>query len=197
MNNLKKLGRKLINAIVISAIVCATATSYAKGMAADTGKAFSPYVDSKGNIKLPDDFRRTMVHLGTWFVPEGDAGGFHDVYADATAVDGYRSTGKWPDGATIVKELRVSASGNYTTGKGVSHATKEIKQWFVMVKDTKGRFPNNSSWGDSWGWALIKTGDTTKNVSTNYKTDCLGCHIPAQSTDWIYVEGMSTLSPLK
>ncbi len=157
-------------------------------------KAFSPYVDDKGNIKLPDDFRRTMVHLGTWFVPEGDAGGFHDVYADATAVDDYRSTGKWPDGATIVKELRAATSGNYTTGKGVSHATNQIKQWFVMVKDTKGRFQNNPSWGDGWGWALIKMNDISKNASANYKTDCLGCHVPAQNTDWIYIEGMPTLS---
>lgn len=190
-------SKKLLFLVAVSLAVCATTSIYAQSVSTNDVKAFSPYVDGTGNIKLPDDFRRTMVHLGTWFVPEGDASGFHDTYADQNAVDVYRETGKWPDGATLVKELRHSVSGNYTTGKGVSHAGKDIKQWFVMVKDTQGRFSKNPSWGDGWGWALIKTGDTAKNVSTNYKTDCLGCHIPAQSTDWIYVEGMPTLSPLK
>jgi hypothetical protein len=40
---------------------------------------FSPYVDASGNISLPDDFRTTMVHLGSWFVPEGGASGFQGV----------------------------------------------------------------------------------------------------------------------
>jgi hypothetical protein len=42
-------------------------------------KSSSPYVDAKGNISLPKDFRTSMVHLGSWFVPSGDASGFHDV----------------------------------------------------------------------------------------------------------------------
>lgn len=159
-------------------------------------KIFSPNVDAKGNIQLPKDFRRTMVHLGTWFVPEGGASGFHDVYAEASAVDGYRRTGKWPDGATIVKELRDQQTGSYTTGN-VSHASEVIKQWFVMVKDTQGRFSNNSSWGDGWGWALIKPENKKNNISVNYKADCLGCHVPAKGTDWIYVEGMPTLTSKK
>ncbi|MFT5163042.1 MAG: hypothetical protein ACI9FJ_001623 [Alteromonadaceae bacterium] len=30
----------------------------------------------------------------------------------------------------------------------VSSATGSIKQWFVMIKDTKGRFKDNPVWGD-------------------------------------------------
>lgn len=191
MNINKKVNKLLFGALFALLAGCITLVH---AEVAPSSTPFSSYVDDKGNIVLPPDFRRTMVHLGSWFVPEGDASGFHDVYADASAVDGYRSTGKWPDGSTIVKELRPAASGNYTTGKGVSHATQEIKQWFVMVKDTQGRFQGNQSWGDGWGWALIKPDDTKKNVSANYKKDCMGCHIPAQKTDWIYTEGMPTLT---
>ena len=151
-------------------------------------------VDAKGQISLPNDFRRTMVHLGSWYVPEGAASGFHDVYADPATVDEYRKTGKFRDGATIVKELRHATTGQFTTGNNVSHANNEIKQWFVMVKDTKNRFSNHPNWGNGWGWALIKTDDTTKNVSTDYKSDCMGCHTPAQKNDWIYVEGLPTLT---
>ena len=158
---------------------------------------FSPYVDKSGNISLPKDFRKTMTHLGSWFVPDGGASGFHDVYTEPDSVSIYRKTGKFPDGATLIKELRTSTSGDYTTGKNVSYATSTVKQWFVMIKDTKGRFTNNPTWGDGWGWALIKTNNTKKNVTTNYHTECLGCHMPAKKTDWIYIEGYPTLSKPK
>ena len=156
--------------------------------------SFSPYVDKSGNISLPKDFRTSMTHLGSWLVPEGGASGFHDVYTEADSVRIYRDTGKFPDGATLIKELRSSTSADYSTGKNVSYATSDIKQWFVMIKDTQGRFSNNPAWGDGWGWALIKTSNTQKSVTTNYRTECLGCHMPAKKTDWIYIEGYPTLS---
>lgn len=163
-------------------------------VAADSSSSsFSPYVDAKGNISLPKDFRLSMAHLGSWFVPTGDASGFHDVYTEPESAQTYRDTGKFPDGATLIKELRSSLSGDYTTGTNVSYATATIKQWFVMVKDTQGRFKNNPSWGSGWGWALIKTDNTLKNVSTDYQADCITCHIPAKKNDWIYVEGYPTL----
>ena len=155
---------------------------------------FSPYVDNSGNISLPKDFRKNMTHLGSWFVPEGGASGFHDVYTEAGNVRIYRETGKFPDGATLVKELRVSTAADYTTGKNVSYATNTVKQWFVMIKDTQGRFKNNPVWGDGWGWALIKPDNTQKSVTTNYRTECLACHMPAKNTDWVYIEAYPTLS---
>lgn len=156
--------------------------------------SFSAYVDKQGNISFPKDFRISMVHLGSWFVPEGEASGFHDVYTEAETAQYYRQHKKFPDGATLVKELRSSKSKDYTTGNNVSYATGNIKQWFVMIKDAKSRFPNNPMWGDGWGWALFKTADTSKSASNDYKADCLGCHIPAKKTDWVYIEGYPTLT---
>jgi hypothetical protein len=181
---LKKLGRS------IACVVILGVGSFSV-MADDT---FSPYVDSNGNISFPLDFRTNMVHLGSWFVPSGGASGFHDVYTEKNSVEVFRKTGKFPDGAVLVKELRASKSGSYTTGKGVNYATNDIKQWFVMVKDVKGRFANNPLWGDGWGWALYKPGNKAKNVATDYKTDCLGCHVPAKDKDWIYTEAYPTLN---
>jgi len=159
---------------------------------ADDG--FSPHVDDEGNIHFPEGFRTSMVHLGSWFVPEGDASGFHDVYTEKETVEAFRKTGKFPDGATLVKELRSSNAGTYTTGPSVSYATDGLKQWFVMIKDAKGRFADNPLWGDGWGWALYKPDDKAKNVATNYKIDCLGCHVPAKANDWVYTEAYPTLS---
>lgn len=156
---------------------------------------FSSYVDQKGNISFPEGFRTSMVHLGSWFVPEGDASGFHDVYTELESVITYRMTGKFLDGATLVKELQASAAGTYATGLGVRHAkTEGLKQWFVMIKDAKGRFGDDPRWGDGWGWALFKPNAKGKNAATNYQVDCLGCHVPAREKDWVYTEAYPTLN---
>ena len=154
---------------------------------------FSPYVDAIGNIGFPQGFRSSMVHLGSWFVPEGGASGFHDVYTEKESVEAYRRTGKFPDGATIVKELRVAQAGDFTTGQGVSYATSGLKQWFVMIKDSKNRFADNPLWGEGWGWALYKPDNPGKNIATDFRTNCLGCHVPAKDRDWIYTEAYPTL----
>jgi len=181
-------------AVSLTAVLFTMALLTHAGIAMADKANFSLYVDKSGNITLPDDFRLSMIHLGSWFVPEGEASGFHDVYTEPETARAYRKTGKFPDGATLVKELRPSTTSNYTTGKNVSHATSDVKQWFVMIKDTKGRFADNPVWGDGWGWALIKTDSSSRSVTANYRTECLPCHMPAKNTDWIYVEGYPTLS---
>lgn len=179
---------------VIFAFVLLSSASMVSGQ---NNERFSPYVDSSGNISSPVDYRATMVHMGSWFVPDGEASGFHDVYTEKETVDAFRKTGKFPDGATLVKELRASEASDYSTGQGV-HRSTAIKQWFVMVKDTENRFNSNPLWGDGWGWALFKpTADKTiadtKNVAADYKKDCLGCHVLAKDNDWVYTEAYPTL----
>lgn len=184
-----KIKAALAALSVASAILVSAAVSHI-AVAQDS---FSPYVDAEGNISFPEGFRTSLVHMGSWFVPEGGASGFHDVYTEKESVEAYRATGEFPDGATIVKELRASDAGEYTTGSNVSFATSGLKQWFVMIKDTEGRFSDNPLWGDGWGWALYKPDDQATNVAADYKVDCLGCHVPARDTDLIYVEAYPTL----
>ena len=33
-----------------------------------------------------------------------------------------------------------------------------------------------------------------KQVTTDYKKDRLGCHIPAKATDWAYIQGYPVLT---
>ena len=184
---------KLTKTKILSAAVLIASLVGASNLPVMAQDPFSPIVDEKGNISFPNDFRISMVHLGSWFVPEGGASGFHDVYTEKASAEAYRKTGKFPDGTTLVKELRASKAGSYTTGQNVSYATADLKQWFVMVKDTQGRFAENPIWGDGWGWALFKPDNASVNVAKDYKTDCLGCHIPAKDKDWIYTEAYPTL----
>ena len=73
---------------------------------------FSPYVDGDGNIRFPSGFRTSMIHLGSWFVPDGGASGFHDVFTEKETVEAFRNSGQFPDGATLVKELRASETAD-------------------------------------------------------------------------------------
>ena len=80
--------------------------------AEENQSTFSAFVDDKGTISLPKDFRKTMAHLGSWFVPKGDASGFHDVYTQQADIVAYRASGKFPDGAILIKELRAATTAN-------------------------------------------------------------------------------------
>ena len=156
--------------------------------------ALGKYVDKDGSIRLPEDYRLKWTHLGSWYVEgkNGEAGEVHDVYTEPETVAAFQNTGKWPAGATIVKEIRAGEKGKMTTGS--VNWDGQIKQWFVMVKGTSDRtFPENPNWGLGWGWGLYSIDSPKKNISTDYKLDCRGCHIPAKQTDWVYTHGYPTL----
>jgi hypothetical protein len=91
----------------------------------------------------------------------------------------------------LVKEVFEATTGPMTTGT-VSHA-QTLKGWFVMVRDSKNTHPGNKLWGDGWGWSWFDASNPTKTASTDYKANCLGCHVPAQGTEWIYVNGYPPL----
>lgn len=159
-------------------------------LAAQTAASgFSPYVDEKGNIALPKDYRTEFLYIGTFSVAstkEKEAAELHNVYTRREDWIAYQKDKKWPDGSILVKEVYEASSENLTTGRS-SWASK-IKVWFVMVKDTTGRFPDNESWGDGWGWQLFEGKDSTKRASEDYRSDCRVCHLPARKTDWLYLD---------
>ncbi|MCA9810550.1 MAG: cytochrome P460 family protein [Candidatus Dadabacteria bacterium] len=184
-----KIELSLITTGVITIMVLITAYSAAP----QVNDSFSPYVDLDGQITLPTNFKENWTFLGAWTLPGNKDDGMHIVYTEPGVVKKFKETGnRFPDGAVLIKEVRSIKSEAMTTGANVIHAENETL-WFVMIKDTKGRFSDNPNWGDGWGWALFNAGDPSRNVSTSYKKDCLGCHIPAKQTDWIYTRGYPVL----
>jgi hypothetical protein len=180
-------------ALSVFIVALCVGTQDGKGQQSQPAATPGKYVDKDGTIRLPEDYRLKWTHLGSWYV-EGEkkaSDGLHDVYAEPEAVRAFQNTGKWPQGATIVKEIRASREGKMTTGN--AHWDGQIIQWFVMVKDTNHTFAGNPNWGRGWGWALYSIDDPKKNTSTDYKIDCIGCHVPAQETDWIFTHGYPTL----
>lgn len=181
--------------IILVALFMMPVTLGIQAVFAQSTNDFSPYVDADGKITIPMNYR-SWQFLGTWAVAPDEDGavgskGFHNVYTQPETVAAFRSTGKFPDGAVLVKELIKATTDDMTTGE-ISYAA-ETEGWFIMIKDTQGRFNGNALWGDGWGWALFNADDPATTVTENYKDDCIACHVPAENDDWIYVRGYPEL----
>ena len=164
-----------------------TLTAWAGGPTPLDG--FDRFVRPDGSFHFPGPSARDgLAHLGSWFVPEGDARGFHHVYTQPEALTAFRETGAFPDGAVLLKEIVRHRVGDYTTGRNVASAA-DTAQWFLMVKDKAGRFPNHPLWQEGWGWALFEARAPTVNATKSFAADCQGCHLPARGTDWVYMQG--------
>jgi hypothetical protein len=186
--------------VVVLALVIALSYHEVKSQGATSFSGFD-LVDKTGNIRKPDGYRDHYQILGAFSIlnaipmapgPSEKGTDFHYTYASPGTAEYYRKTGKFPDGAVLVKEVFGTDHGKLTTGD--AYWASGTKQWFVLIKNEKGRYPGNPLWGDGWGWALFKSDAPDKQVATDYKRDCLGCHIPARATDWIYVQGYPVLS---
>jgi len=186
-------------AAVVAVVLAVTAGALALAMPvgqAQTADGFQIAVDGDGAIRLPAvDFRKDWVALGSWAVaaePDTQGSqGIHVVYTQPESVASYRKDGKFPDGAILIKELFTTTTDSMTTGT-VSRVDETVG-WFVMIKDSANRYPDNKLWGDGWGWAFFDAQDRVKTKSTDYTADCLECHVPAQNNDWVYVEGYPVL----
>lgn len=163
-------------------------------------------VDSDGKLRVPEGYRTSFQLLGSWASAKDDGPGsaeLHVVYADPSVIGAYRESGHFPDGAVLVKEVFAAATGQMTTGV-ISRADK-LLGWFVMVRDRKGAHSPSETWGDGWGWAWFDASDPTKasrnlptkdgipKATSDYRDNCLPCHAPAKSTEWVYVDGYPPL----
>lgn len=151
-------------------------------------------VDAIGNLSVPIGYRSSYRYLGAWAVAAEQTKGsaeLHVVYASPGATAAYNDSGRFPDGTVLVKEVFEAVTADMTTGT-VSYQNT-LKGWFVMVKDSKNSFPDNKLWGNGWGWAWFDAATPLKTTSTDFQSDCLSCHVPAQETDWIYVNGYPDL----
>jgi hypothetical protein len=168
--------------------------AYGQMGATATDPAAKAVVDPNGNLRVPADYRTSYQFLGSWAVADGvgqSPSQIHVVYASPGTIAGYRKDKRFPDGSVLVKEVFRAATGPMKTGT-VSRA-QTLKGWFVMVKESKDTRPDNTLWGDGWAWSWFDADNPLKTTSTNYRVNCLPCHVPARATDWIYVQGYPPL----
>src|SRR5262249_36676007 len=138
----------LVSLIAVATVVLALRSSAADGrsdlrMSRADGQQ-ETVVDVQGNLHVPSTYRATYEFLGTWAIATDKGVGsreLHIAYATPGTTAGYQTSGHFPDGTVLIKEVYETATAPMTTG-AVSHA-QNLKGWFVMVKDTKDSHPAN------------------------------------------------------
>jgi hypothetical protein len=177
-----------------AAMVIFGVVAVAGAAAVSTSLAQPAGVVTGDKLRVPDNYRMTYESLGAWAVAADSGVGskeMHDVYASPGAIAAFKKSRSWQDGTVLVKEVFATDTAKMTTGT-VSHASK-LKGWFVMVRDSKNSHTGSKLWGDGWGWSWFDAGKPTMTTSTDYRSDCQGCHIPAKATQWIYSQGYPVL----
>jgi hypothetical protein len=153
-------------------------------------------VEAETQLRVPSvDYRKDWVNLGTFSVladkPADGAKQMHVVYTERKNLDKYLESGRFPDGTVLVKDVFAAKTEALTTGTASYPGT--LAGRFVLFKDDAGKYRGSPRFGDGWGWAFYEGTETTRTVTTDFKTDCLGCHEPARATDLVYVQGYPVL----
>jgi Cytochrome P460 len=181
----QKMSMRIFAAAALA--VAAAAVAWAQD------KAKSQSVEAETVLQVPAvDYRKEWVQLGTFSVladkPADGAKELHVVYTARQNLEAYLKTGRFPDGAVLVKDVFAARTEALTTG--TSSYAGDLAGRFVMVKDGAG---TGLRFGDGWGWAFYEGAEMKRTVTTNYKDDCLPCHEPARGQDLVYLQGYPLL----
>ena len=133
-------------------------------------------------IAFPDGYRQ-WVHVKSGLIDDpahpayASFGGVHHIYANEAAMQGYRGSATFPDGAVLVYdllELRKQADG--TTDQGPRRHVD------VMVKDAK-RFAATGG----WGYEEFFPGDPkTATLTPKAQAGCAACHTANAPRDHVF-----------
>lgn len=142
--------------------------------------AFYALADAGAAVPFPVDYRNWAVTRSIVVGPESKAfaanGGFHHYYANAPAIEGFR-TGKFTDGSIIVDERLQTESheGSTLGGKRISVA--------VMMKDGR-RYAETGG----WGFDVFPEDSRTMGATAQVKAACYACHSKQKERDFVFSE---------
>jgi len=133
-------------------------------------------------VAFPTGYR-SWQHVRTIVVgPENPSfakrGGIHHYYANAKAVEGYR-TGAFPNGSVIVDEGVLTKDGE-GRGKGIVFEA-ERRTLDVMVKD-------DTAYKDTagWGYEHFDGADAAPTLTAEKRKACFECHSNAGERDSVF-----------
>lgn len=131
-------------------------------------------------VPYPEGYR-DWRHVKTMVIEQGHPlydsfGGIHHLYANAPALEGYRSAGDFPDGSVIIFDLFEAVQLDSAVIEG------KHKVVGVMHKDA-ARFPDTGG----WGFEGFAGGDPDRRVvKDNAASACFGCHAPQKKRDYVF-----------
>lgn len=124
------------------------------------------------SIPFPAEYRKWTHVKSTLVGPDSPAfarnGGYHHFYANAAAMEGYRS-GTFPDGSILIDDGLEGVTSAGVTAEGPRRRVA------VMVKDG-ARFRDSQG----WGFEVFLRDERKGSLTAEAKAACLACHQKAE-----------------
>jgi Cytochrome P460 len=163
---------KRSSTLAFTAILCTTIISSLL-LAASAAQVSAPE-----SVPYPEGYREWMHVKSALITPPSRGfkrfGGLHHIYANAKALEGYR-TGVFADGAVIVADFLETQEKDGDVSEG--------KRRFidVMLKDSK-RFAQTGG----WGFEEFSGDSKTERTLTNPAKECFQCHTTKQESGFVF-----------
>ena len=131
------------------------------------------------DVPYPEGYRQWQ-HVKSMVIQEGHPlhgsfGGVHHLYANAKAMEGYRS-GKFADGSVIAFDLLEATAADHAIVEG------KRKVLGVMHKDAS-KFASTGGWGFE---GFVGDSKTVRAVGANAATACYGCHTAQKQNGYVF-----------
>lgn len=159
-----------------------------------------PYqFDDQGNLIQPKGYR-AWIFVGSPLTPNDMNNGkaafpeFHHVYIPQAAFEIYKSTGAFPDGTILVKELLSVGDKQAPSGKGYFNG--DFIGLEATIKDTR-RFKDEPG---HWAYFSFTTPigqPHKKKVKAFSKNKCNFCHQALAKDDWVFTQYYPVLKAAK
>lgn len=154
-----------------------------------------PGYTAGGELRFPDAYREwvflssgvNMSYSPSATAGEPDTPVFDNVFVNPESYKAFVKNGKWPDGTTMVLEIR-RGSNKGSINKTGHFQSADVRDIEVHVKDT-ARFPD--------GWAFFgfdKAGSGGKMFART--ASCYTCHSEHGVVDTTFVQFYPTLLPI-
>lgn len=130
-------------------------------------------------VPYPQGYRQ-WTHVKSMIISQGHPlyeafGGMHHLYANAKALQGYKS-GKFADGSVIVFDLLDVKVADHTVQEG------ERKVLGVMHKDAR-KYKDTGGWGFE---GFKGDSKTERAVGNNAAAACFQCHTARKDHDFVF-----------
>ena len=157
-----------------------------------------PTFTDGGALRRPTTEFREWVYVGTPLTPnslnppEAAFPEFHNVYIHPDDFHHYQSTGEFPDGTVILKELVTIGSEQAVSGNGFFMG--EFRGLEATIKDAT-RFPDEPN-----NWAYFSFGHDypLADTATAFPTgSCAACHLANAADDMVFTQYYPVLRAAK
>ena len=195
------IDKLTIGLVAATAVVLAISGCMNQSATAQQAADWGPQWTADGKLKLPEGYHE-WVYLGSPLTPNALNGGeagfpeYHNVYMQPEAYRHYKSTGEFPEGTIMLKELQLTQPAEFEDGSrnessGRGYFPGALNGIDISVKDSK-RFASTNNWGYfNFGHHAPPYAETAAAAPGEA---CAQCHIDNATKDMVFTKFYAILN---